>query len=256
MNDINKYANPFFKEGNKKEMCLLIHGFAGSPSEMKPLGQYLYNKGYGVSIPLLSGHGTTPEDMNLTSWIDWYVSVEDEYLRILKKYPKIKIIPIGLSMGGTLALHLAYNYNFKGIITLCPGLYLNSRKVYFLPLLKYFKKYEYKNITGDSKKIKNKNINKQFFYNKIPIKSVNSLLALIRKVRKEITYINAPFLIIQSKNDRTVNPNKARKIYNNISSQIKKIIWLEKSGHIVTLGSESNLVFKEIYRFLNNIEQL
>jgi len=78
-------------------------------------------------------------------------------------------------------------------------------------------------------------------------------LKLVKKVRKEIAYINVPFLIIQSKNDRTVNPNKARKIYNNISSQAKKIIWLEKSGHIATIGSESDILFKEIHRFLNNI---
>lgn len=258
MGIVNKYAKPFFFEGNKKIICLLIHGFTGSPSEMKLLGKYLCSKGYGVSIPLLSGHGTTAEDMLLTSWSDWYDSVEREYMRLVNRYPESKIIPIGLSMGGTLVLHLAYSHCLSGIVTLCPGLYLHSKKAYLAPLLQYFKKFEYKNITSNTKVIRDDDngINNQFFYDKTPIKSVSSQLSMIRKVRKEIASINTPFLIIQSKKDRTVDPEGATKIYDTIGSQTKKLIWLEESGHIITLGSERNLVFEEIFNFLKETSVL
>lgn len=255
MSSVHRYAEPFFVEGNKEYICLLIHGFTGSPSEMKPLAKYLANKGYGVSIPLLSGHGITPEEMSLTCWDDWYGSVESEYLRILNKYPQSKIIPIGLSMGGTLVLHLAYNYCFLGIVTMCPGLYLHSKKAYLAPVIQYFKKFELKNATGNIKATGDNEVDNQFFYDKTPIRSVSSQLSMIRKVRKEIPLIKVPSLIIQSKKDRTVDPKGARKIHDAIGSQVRDLIWLEKSGHIITLGPERNFVFKEINHFLNKILQ-
>ena len=51
--------------------CLLIHGFASSPPEMRPLGDFLHQRGITVSAPLLPGHGTVPEDLNRTLWQDW-----------------------------------------------------------------------------------------------------------------------------------------------------------------------------------------
>lgn len=253
MSNIHRNAKPFFSEGHRKTICLLVHGFTGSPSEMKLLGEYLRSKGYGVSAPLLSGHGTTPEEMILTGWYDWYGSVEKEYLRLSNKYPQSKIIPIGLSMGGTLVLHLASHYTLSGIVALCPGLYLRSNKAYMTPVLQYFKKYEHRNVTGNTKTIKNYDNNSQFYYDKTPIKSVASQLSLIKKVRKEITCINAPILIIQSKKDGTLNPQGAKKIYDNIASQEKKLVWLEKSGHIITLGPERSLVFQKTEDFLCNV---
>ncbi len=43
---------------------LLIHGFTGSPPEMRLVGEYLHRRGLTVYAPLLPGHGTTVEDMN------------------------------------------------------------------------------------------------------------------------------------------------------------------------------------------------
>ena len=42
---------------------LLIHGFPGSPVEMRLIGEYLNEREMTVLAPLLPGHGTTPEDL-------------------------------------------------------------------------------------------------------------------------------------------------------------------------------------------------
>ena len=247
-NTINENAKPFFKEGKNEIICLLVHGFTGSPSEVRELGNYLNENGYGVSAPLLEGHGTTAEDMEKTGWKNWYSSVEKEYLRLLKKFSNKIIIPVGLSMGGTLVLHLAYNYNFNGVITLCPGLYFHSYKVYLAPLMKYFIRFAYKSSTVLPYDTKD-----QFYYNKTPIKSVASQVFMALKVRRELRYINASYLIIQSKNDKTVSLKGAEKIYKSIDSKVKRIIWLDNSGHIITLGQDKEYVFKEIKRFLSDL---
>jgi pimeloyl-ACP methyl ester carboxylesterase len=51
-------------------LVLLCHGFTGTPQSMRPWGEYLSDRGYSVSIPLLPGHGTTWQEMNQTRWED------------------------------------------------------------------------------------------------------------------------------------------------------------------------------------------
>ena len=97
-------VEPFYFPGNHIG-CLLLHGFSGSPSEMRYMGERLAQDGWTVSGILLSGHGTTPELMAKTSWEDWVKDAEAG-VRQLRKSCDI-IIGIGLSMGGLLALHLA-----------------------------------------------------------------------------------------------------------------------------------------------------
>ena len=64
-----RLVEPFYFPGNRVG-CLLIHGFSGSPSEMRFMGERLAKAGWTVSGILLSGHGTTPEQMAKTTWED------------------------------------------------------------------------------------------------------------------------------------------------------------------------------------------
>jgi carboxylesterase len=62
--------------------------------------------------------------------------------------------------------------------------------------------------------------------------------------------ITVPTLVMQSIREHTVEPESAQFIYNNLGSSDKKLVWLKKSGHIITLDAERELVFEEIGRFL------
>ncbi len=44
--------------------ALLIHGYTGSPPEMRLIGDYLHERGLTVLGPLLPGHGTNVADMS------------------------------------------------------------------------------------------------------------------------------------------------------------------------------------------------
>lgn len=58
--------------------CLLVHGFSGSPPEIRPMGEYLTAQGLTVLGVRLAGHGTFPEDMAKTTWHDWVASAEED----------------------------------------------------------------------------------------------------------------------------------------------------------------------------------
>jgi carboxylesterase len=76
---------------------------------------------------------------------------------------------------------------------------------------------------------------------------------LIDEVQKVLPRITVPALIIHSKNDRTVPPQHAEKIYNALDSQDKELIWLEKSGHNVTRDSEREKIFVATADFIQRI---
>src|SRR5437870_12534921 len=107
---------PFRMRGGVRG-CLLIHGFAGTPPEMRGLGEFLSAGGYDVMGPLLAGHGLTPEAMALTRWPDWAASAQLGYETLRQDCAEVFVA--GQSLGGTLALHLAAtNPDVKGVVAI------------------------------------------------------------------------------------------------------------------------------------------
>lgn len=226
--------SPFHFPGNKTG-CLLIHGFTGSPGEMRPLGEHLYRKGYTVKGVLLPGHGTSVEDLARNNWQTWYNEVLKGYKELQQHCERIFVI--GLSMGGALALHLAANENIKGgIVSICTPIFLAKRKAYLAPLLQHFVKYSRK------KNYSNKNY-ESFWYDQYPISGTASLVKALPIIKRELKKVTNPILIIQSTIDKTVAPESAQYIYDQIGSNTKKLYWLNNSGHIATLDTERDKVF-------------
>src|SRR5207253_9891867 len=82
--------------------CLLIHGFSGSPPEMRWLGAYLAERGVRVEGVRLAGHGTQPEELNHLTWQDWLHSASEGMDRL--KHAGRKTVVVGFSMGGLLGI--------------------------------------------------------------------------------------------------------------------------------------------------------
>jgi carboxylesterase len=76
-------AEPFAVDGDGpagRTGVLVSHGFTGTPQSMRPWAEHLAAQGYSVRLPLLPGHGTTWQEMNRTTWNDWYAEVRAGYL--------------------------------------------------------------------------------------------------------------------------------------------------------------------------------
>lgn len=241
----------FFKKGEVG--CLLIHGFTGSPWEMREMGEYLASKNITVLGPRLPGHGTSPEDMYNTNWQDWYGEVEKAYNDIKKNCSDV--FCCGLSMGGLLTLHLATHQELKGIISLAAPVYLREPKLLFLPILKsplgkiIQKFYKYDKEIG--KDIKDESMKSQMIcYDKTPVPCGISLVDFMNHTKNDLEKITAPALIIHSKYDHTVPPGNAKYIQKMISSKEKNLIILENSYHVITLDYDKEKVFNETYKFI------
>jgi carboxylesterase len=116
-------GNSFTYEGNNIGI-LLIHGFTATTTEVRLLADNLSKQGYTIHAPLLPGHGTTPDELNKTTYQNWIETVEEAYSFLHQKCPMIFIA--GESMGALLSLHLAAKYReISGIICYSPAIQAN-----------------------------------------------------------------------------------------------------------------------------------
>jgi carboxylesterase len=238
--------NPFFYEGGDTAV-LLVHGFTGTPSELRPLGQYLRDEGFTVYAPLLAGHGTSPEEMECTTWKDWWKSTLDAYER-LKQEGVQQIVAAGLSMGGALVLNLARTVPLDGVIPMCAPIWLKDKRSHLVDVIRHVKPYLPRRETKPA------HIEEHLVpYDKTPLKCVSSLRRLIRHVRFHLGEVEVPALIVQAEQDETVVPKSAIHIYNAIASKEKRISWYPKSSHIITLDKERIKLFQEVAHFVRRI---
>ena len=238
-----KGAEEFMLQGTNNKGVLLIHGYTGTPAEMRLLGDHLHQEGYTVLGVLLPGHGTKPEDLNETEWQDWYAAAEKGFKRLEECCTEVMVA--GLSMGGVLAIKVAAELPVSKAAFLATPIYVQDKRVPFLPLLRFFIRYLKKRqrcyFSADKYNLA---------YNVMPVKPLGSLFALVRLCKERLLKkITVPCIVLQSKIEHTVNPESAQYIYDNISSEEKKLVWYKNSGHILTLDVEREAVFKEISKF-------
>ncbi len=239
---------PFFLEGGPVGV-LLIHGFTGSPPEMRLVGDYLHQRGCTVSGPLLPGHGTTVEDMNRCQWSDWTDHVEQALADLQARCEKVFVG--GLSMGSLLTLYLAAHHpELSGIITYSPAVVVTDRLIYLTPVLKYLLPKKPKSGNSDSDLTDPEADLRLWSYEENPTFAAHELLKLIRQVRRLLPQVTCPLLVVHSTLDTAIHPTSARLTYEQAGSADKELVTLHNSGHCLTVDSEWESVAAKTYEFI------
>ncbi|CAA7599677.1 Alpha/Beta hydrolase fold [Acididesulfobacillus acetoxydans] len=235
----------FYHEGNDDLGCLLLHGFTGSPSEMRFLGEKLAAYGWTVNGIMLSGHGTTPEDMVRTGWKDWARDAEAG-VRGLRRHCS-RVAAIGLSMGGLLSVYLAEKGLVDAVISMNTPMVLQDWRARLAGLAKPFVHYVAK------AEVSGRLAAERFAYGKIPLRPLDSLNKAVPGVRRKLGLVRCPVLVMQSRRDKTVSPRSADILWRGLSGARTERIFWENSGHILTLGPEREAVALETARFLQTM---
>ncbi|AID43343.1 carboxylesterase [Staphylococcus xylosus] len=234
----------FFEEGNRA--VLLLHGFTGNSSDVRQLGRFLQKKGYTSYAPQYEGHAAPPEEILKSSPFVWFKDALDGYDFLVDKgYDEIVVA--GLSLGGCYALKLSLNRDVKGIVTMCSPMYIKTEGAMFKGVLEYarnFKKYEGKDEATIQKEMDNFK----------PTDTLKELQGQIQDVREHIDEVMDPLLVIQAEQDQMINTDSANIIYNESESDDKDIKWYANSGHVITIDKEKELVFEDVYNFLESLD--
>ena len=253
MYDVDPLALPFeFKGfGPKGEIgCLLLHSFTASPSEVRPLGVFLRNCGYSGIAPLLPGHGSVPEELRQTTWLDWYSNAREGLFYLISNYSKIVVL--GVALGSVLATMLAASPerdHIGGVILISPSQHPPSTLVKtVLPFLKYIKKSFATISEEEAGIIKALDEERgQFYYSKRPTESLIELYRVIGFTNRRLSLITQPTLIIHNEND-SLSPEF---ILDNLINCSYKERWThEKRARWFFYSEEAQAAFEKIDSFI------
>ena len=238
----------FILEGGQVGV-LLIHGFSASPTQMRLIGDDLYQRGLTVVAPLLPGHGTTLADLSKQRWQNWTqhvsLALTDLNLRCTT------VFVAGISLGSLLTLYLAAyaeNPDLKGLVLYSPLVKMpGGIALHLVPLLKYL----IREIRKPPDFFTNPNAQARLWdYPAFSLFALHEMIRLRARVQSLLPRITLPTLIIHSTLDRLIARNSAQFTYDHIGASDKTLIPLHNSGHDVTLDSQWEDVAKQTYEFI------
>jgi len=235
---------------NARIGVLLVHGFTGAPPSMRPWGEFLNGKGYKVSVPMLPGHGTKPEDLNKVKWQEWPAKVEAELNKLYKTCDQVFIA--GLSMGGGTALNISLTHNdrLSGIILVNPMIHVAYMPHQLAYVISNFQKL--RSSVGND--IKRPGIT-EHGYDALPTRGVYELLKMLKITRKNLSKISVPVQLFHSVEDHTLPVSNTEIIMAGLGSSNKSRIELVNSYHVATLDYDQELIFQNSLTFIEGLTQ-
>lgn len=224
----------FFWQG-KKRAALLIHGFPGTPAEMRPLGLILRDLGWTVNGPRLPGFGADIGTLHQRHFADWTEAVTASVLELQKDHEAVVVI--GYSMGGALALHAALDHRITGLVLLAPFWSLGDPWLdLFWPLIRRFfphvsplKKADFSapevrrsivRMFGDidsNDPIVQKSLRGLI----ISVQTLEQLRGLGRHVFRQALTINTPTMVVQGLQDPIVPPHRTKRLIRRLGNVVR-----------------------------------
>jgi carboxylesterase len=227
--------------------ALLCHGFTGSPASMRPWAEHLASGGLSVELPRLPGHGTDWRDLAVTRWPDWYAEVEHAFRRLSARCDTV--IAMGLSMGGTLATHLAAQVGsgpggVHALVLVNPSFRSDKRALSLLPLAQLV----VPQVKGISNDIAREGAD-EIAYGQVPLRALSSLTQLWRTVEGELPTVTQPVLAFRSADDRVVERSSLQLFRRRVGSGEVETRTLHRSRHVATLDHDAELIHEQSLAF-------
>ncbi|MCX8124560.1 MAG: alpha/beta fold hydrolase [Spirochaetes bacterium] len=240
-------ATFLFKKGSSQTGILLLHGFTGTPAEMRYVAEKLNEAGATVYVPRYPGHGTNLLEMANSSVDAWFTAAREALFELKSHCQDVYIA--GLSMGGIFAILLAREFAIEKIALMSVPCTLKEKTIYGAPIAGLFTKILW--VPNKTKGVCDEAARKEHicYDDGIPVVQSWQLFKTIKKAMKALPQIESEVLIIQSKNDNVIPQHSAHYIYSHLGSAHKQLIWLHKSFHAITVDIEKDAVAQHCIDF-------
>jgi carboxylesterase len=243
-------AEPFYFPGGKTG-CLLIHGLTGSPTDMRPFGEYLAGQGYSVLGVRLMGHATQPEDLIRARWRDWLAGVEDGW-HLLKNGVE-QVFVIGLSLGGVLSFLFASRFPVSGVVAMSTPFELpKDPRLRFIKIISRFKPFLPKENVDDRDPVAYKS---HVSYPAFPVRAIAELQELLLEMQGSLSKISVPVLLMHSRGDRMIPSDHPTSIFDRLGTEEKRLIWVTDRGHNIALEPNRAEVFDVAAQFIQEVSK-
>lgn len=227
--------------------ALIIHGFTSTPESMRSVADAVGEAGYQVELPLLPGHGTTWQDLASTPAEAVLDAVSAAYDRLHERCEVV--VPVGLSMGGALALWVAAQKQSGGVVVINPGLRLAPGTGLFARAASRFKP-TIASIAGDIAKPGAA----EDAYEVTPLRAVWQLDRLFARARTALPRLGdagTPVLLLRSPIDKVVGSASSHLLKRTLPHTTEVI--LRRSRHVAPLDHDAELVGRRTVQFIGAV---
>jgi len=115
--------------------AMLVHGFTGTPADVRALAEALYGRGVDCHVPLHPGHAADIANMNAMTARIWRENMLARWAAHTARYGRTMLV--GYSMGGAAAIQMAAQTAPDLLILIAPLSRINDRRAVFLPIVKH-----------------------------------------------------------------------------------------------------------------------
>jgi carboxylesterase len=244
---------PFLFEGGSRAV-LCVHGFTGSPYEVRPLGEALHRAGFTTLGIRLPGH-ESPREMERATAEQWKRAVLEGVER-LEKMPHVKgpIGIAGLSMGGVLSLITAASLGprIKALAALATPVHLSPRLTKIIQsvqrarldrVLRFVPKIGGSDIGDPNGRKENPTLNAT------PVRSTFQLLELLSEVEGALPSVKQPLFLAHGAKDRTVPYSNLDYIAQHAGSAQIEVLRFPRSHHVLTLDIDRETIASAVVNF-------
>ncbi len=236
-----------FSASGGPDGVLVLHGFTGSPVSLRPLAESLANRGYTVELPLLPGHGTSPEDLAAKRWADWSGAADEALEALSARCARTAVV--GLSMGGGLAVWLAERH--PELVAACAVI-----NPLVLPLARELRDGAAELLAAGvtmmdaiGNDVHRPGVD-EYSYDQLPLAAAASLMDGLDDVAADLEKVSCPLLVLTSREDHVVATENSTRLVEAAAGPVEHV-WLERSYHVATLDYDADLIEAEVGRFLD-----
>lgn len=234
---------------------LLLHGFSSNPENFRYTVALLEAHNLEYQVPLLSGHGAhSPKALSGVTRQMWLKDCEQALHELSTRVDKVIIL--GHSMGGWLALNLSIEFRaiidsiiIAGSSMRTVSFFGPGRPMHFLvPMMaRLYKHWDFTAVYTDQSMV-----HSDSGYDWLPTDAFIQLFDLLKMTQQRLAEVDVPILILHSRNDSTNDPRGVKPMYQSIATPAKdkQVIWFEKTEHSMFLDCERDVVNATILDFL------
>ena len=229
-----------------KTAALLVHGFTGTPWEMRLLGEHLAKSGIASLAVRLPGHGTSPKDLAGRRWEEWYDAALEGYQILTSEFPSI--YGMGMSTGCLVLLAMARANPLSGLALFSPYLRIQHWLAPYAGVLRWVRSYQVK-AEGDRQD--------KHYYHRRPIAGIHQINRLLRVVRGQLSQVNCPVLAFNGEGDVTVDIASGRQLVDSLGSAVRiHLKYGPDVPHVLTREENPchQAMFAQATRFVQELE--